>query len=1367
MKLFYTALTLFCLAGTYVAYLIKPSQSEIALMYFQDKHYGLALQTYKKILAEGKYSPQTVNTLIKINLTKGNVDESIKLLEVYIQKNPKSIIAKKELARLYNQSQKPHKYMAILESIVEEEPTTENLKKLLSIYSDYGLLDKEVDILLKLVEDKNTILSEIDYKTLIIYYARREEFKKATLYAEQFLEERKYDVSADFMELVLSISVDSKVDSKILTFSRKFISYDPDQRIKFIVLTLVDDGRDDLAEQILNEAIEKYYPNPEDKKKYFYTKIELLIDLGKEYQAFLLLKERFNDGGITEKERNILLSLAIHNNDLNTIQLILEGLKKDVIPTKNCMELIEYAVLKKDLQILDELKRTLSETYLKKNKIISMLLKFAYNDKKALSFIFGNDLSSSEKLSLFKICVGKGRKELAFKIMQKIPVKELLDNIDPSLIASLMIDYGDIKKDIDKYKYYSNSHTHVSREATMVTLYLYAGVGDLINIKKLLNKKSLGVDEVAEFFFIAMKYQNMGTATFLANYIFENYSDDDVVIDVCEQLVSLEKYDMVLKPLEPFFSINPRAFSIYISSLSWLANNNPKLYKREKYRLKVIHTLFRTNKLDRGGLRDYGYFLVETGDRTTAKAIFRDLALQSKTLNNDIKEYISLLDIPLNTDEVQWLVKNINITHRNNLSFWADTFIEKGLYSELIAFAENKKLIDDALVLPYYMFSLYSLGKTKELSNMIGSLTPEVYQHLSTKGTVILVSIYNKLNKVKLIKQLLKFVPYKKLLLKEDYLDIVQLFIKTDEQQLGLKLLKSMVGKKIYSSEEKLSRAWVMLAVSAGEADAVEDWLSNAVKPDLNFLKDTYYLAEKNSQFKISLSIAELLYSKQKSSETVEIYLYSLLKNKRYDTAIKVIKDNNILDLSLSETILLTISESISLGDIQPDKEIKKKFKQVVDNLYAHNNVTEQLENDIAYTAILIGEYSLAKKIYLKLAKGKRIVSDEVQNLLFLSKKSFDPKVKLFIINLAKSAPEVDIRNWVLTFIDLKLFDVAETLIPQEQKFSNKFIDLSLFLMMKLNKQEKLATELKRISPSTIETLTVEQKAYIINILLENGSNEMAKNIFMEIPLEKALNKIAPYELAVLLKKTERLQLAYKKLKELPNKSYDGIVLQCYVMAYLNKRDELIELLKHKEISETEFENLYYLALELKHYPMLLTISELFVRKYPANKAKLLVAESHSYLGHYEASFRIMDKLQLNTTREKFEYLLTLANVIKNQKIKLDETNKTKAFKLINEVYFKLDKSHLSDLAYILIELGEVDQAKTILFDLAKDKKPTAQIVKDLIYIAGKKKWMKLREWLKSRAIKSSSKEEKILWLKYLNETGNSDIAIDILEDGK
>jgi hypothetical protein len=278
---------------------------------------------------------------------------------------------------------------------------------------------------------------------------------------------------------------------------------------------------------------------------------------------------------------------------------------------------------------------------------------------------------------------------------------------------------------------------------------------------------------------------------------------------------------------------------------------------------------------------------------------------------------------------------------------------------------------------------------------------------------------------------------------------------------------------------------------------------------------------------------------------------------------------------------------------------------------------------------------------------------------------------------------------------------------------------------------------------------------------------DMAKNVFHSIPLEKVINLISPYDLLTLLKKTNQLEYAYKHLKDINEKSRSGIVLQCYVVILLNKRDDLIELLETNKFTESEFETMFYLASDSQKYPLLLSIAEIFAKRYHSNKTKLLLSEAHSYLGHYDIAFKIMDSLKLNSTNEKFEYLRTLGNVARTKKIKIDKKHREKALKLINEIYFTLNKSYLSDLAYILIELGEVNKAKNILFDLAKDKEPSAQLVQDLIYAAGKTPWRKLRDWLKQRALSEKNEENKILWLKYLNETGNSDIAIEILEGGE
>ena len=76
MKQFYISLMIFTIAGLTAGYLIRPSRTEIALMYFKDRHYGKALQMYEELLAESNYSPDVIKALAKLNLNKGDIERS-------------------------------------------------------------------------------------------------------------------------------------------------------------------------------------------------------------------------------------------------------------------------------------------------------------------------------------------------------------------------------------------------------------------------------------------------------------------------------------------------------------------------------------------------------------------------------------------------------------------------------------------------------------------------------------------------------------------------------------------------------------------------------------------------------------------------------------------------------------------------------------------------------------------------------------------------------------------------------------------------------------------------------------------------------------------------------------------------------------------------------------------------------------------------------------------------------------------------------------------------------------------------------------------------------------------------------------------
>ena len=53
MRIFYIGVVIFGLLGIVVGYSIRPSRSEVALMYFKDRYYGKASIIYKNYYQKG------------------------------------------------------------------------------------------------------------------------------------------------------------------------------------------------------------------------------------------------------------------------------------------------------------------------------------------------------------------------------------------------------------------------------------------------------------------------------------------------------------------------------------------------------------------------------------------------------------------------------------------------------------------------------------------------------------------------------------------------------------------------------------------------------------------------------------------------------------------------------------------------------------------------------------------------------------------------------------------------------------------------------------------------------------------------------------------------------------------------------------------------------------------------------------------------------------------------------------------------------------------------------------------------------------------------------------------------------------------
>src|ERR1700729_1006551 len=125
---------LLTLSAVVIGFYIAPSHREVALMHMSDADFDEALKLYANLEDQGDDSIRVVMPLAKLYLHFGNTNKAVGLLQLFIDKHPQSVEARKQLADLYKVSQRLYDYCNVLEDLQKISPSTEWLRKLADTY---------------------------------------------------------------------------------------------------------------------------------------------------------------------------------------------------------------------------------------------------------------------------------------------------------------------------------------------------------------------------------------------------------------------------------------------------------------------------------------------------------------------------------------------------------------------------------------------------------------------------------------------------------------------------------------------------------------------------------------------------------------------------------------------------------------------------------------------------------------------------------------------------------------------------------------------------------------------------------------------------------------------------------------------------------------------------------------------------------------------------------------------------------------------------------------------------------------------------------------------------------------------------------
>lgn len=902
-------------------------------------------------------------------------------------------------------------------------------------------------------------------------------------------------------------------------------------------------------------------------------------------------------------------------------------------------------------------------------------------------------------------------------------------------LSKLYKQRGDIQKEIrTAIKLINNKHIKASSDTYKKLVYYYASNNNhekaVNTIHRFINKKNV-------------KNLKLNTARLFLTVLLDN-----------------NKNDLAYKFALKYLKNNDE--KIKVASITNLFSKNNK----KQVSLKLLTKLLKDSKKEYNYL--HAFYLSQNGKRKQAYNLLKE-KFSNSNFNKDSAEFLLKLAIQNNDKKIiKKIVKNFNLKN-----FSEDTLVQLSLN------CLSRKDVKLSQIVSKNLGSNY-LSMNKLISYLLKNVNK------NRNLTRILSNTINNFNLTESQKYILANFAYGNGIYQQSY----NIFKDTPNlnilRNLGIKKACNLIiqygnpsksikfFEKKYKQENNFSfkASLLYLSIASDRNKKINKYLLNTNKPyPLQYLLYAFDAAERYDKSELALTLAQKIFKKNKGVKGKLCYAKAYYLKKNFSRSLTYI--NKVKKLTnISKREILKILNKIS-KEKQEDANLNNMFNKIIKRILSSKNITIPEKAEIAYILVNLRQKKKAQKLFWQIAYETNHYSQYLDQALFLSQNKIPEKYLSWIIKKIKSKGPKNFssRKWISVLIKGGKLKKVISLIAQSEITPDN-IDLYLEALAKSEKKKKFDKFLNiLIKQKWLNKLNDTQKINLLNSVVDlKGYNKFAYQIIKTIPLNKIVKNVtisAIIYIYIQNNKIQDLKSEYSKTQQDIENEKDKKLLRIFFAIFNNKLDSLKSLIKQIELNNSELLDLYYFSNSRQFYQASLLLAKKLYKNNSSNKNKRILASAFYNNSEYKKSLKDLIPLIKNNYREAYlVYLSALYQYAeKNKEIKKGKYQNT--LDIIYKYMYKnkdVSKAAKRELVYVLSEYNMIKKAMNISFELAKNKKPKADDVKQLIYLWGKKSWPKGRKWLIQNAKKSSGME-RLRWLEYLNRTGNSKAVLKLMQE--
>lgn len=711
--------------------LIAPDKNDVALMQLEDGNLQAAFEKYQREADKGNFSLDVAIPLSRLYLQYGDVDNAIMVMERFVLLYPDNIPARKHLGMLYKSAQRLEEYVQNLERIGELSPSEEVFRELVQVADFLCRDDIKQQALQHLIISVGYSPNEKDYTTLAYLYAKQGNNTAALKTLKSIIALQDYQVSPDTIEFALQLFMENKYIGKAFNIASIYLSKHTggDEAARIMAIFRMQ-GRVDFALEFAKKLQSRMATSSAFQEEFV---TDLLVRNKKKEALDILmmqLRKKHMPGGLPE----MLIDLALGQENIPLLEELADTIPLNIIPEETLMHYTEIAFRKENAQMARKMIANLGERALATMPVLMVALQAAGNPSpiafENLYKLSSNQLlNESQIVSLARIYAQRKQYLSLFELVEKLTVRQMLENVDAIEIAEMYLASGQAAAGIQRYAAAYREHLTrhdapvMLQEMNTVLLFLAAGSGkNTLFSTQIEQLGGVSGSLLADCYSLAEKYHQSALLLSIAEMLYSYNATDANRMQLADTLLHNKHYDKALKLLAAMIEEGKPMERHYLDAVSkMISEHQTTLLSAHKPMLfRVIDHLLARADITEEEKRNSGYLLINAGYKEKAKSLFFILAQHQNAYSPDVQEVLFLAGEKPDNTILNWLKERAVSAEGAEQAVWLAHLNRLGQGRAVVAIVEsqeNKR--QTAEVTDNYIQALIHTKSRKKLAEIL------------------------------------------------------------------------------------------------------------------------------------------------------------------------------------------------------------------------------------------------------------------------------------------------------------------------------------------------------------------------------------------------------------------------------------------------------------------------------------------------------------------------------------------------------------------------------------------------------------------------------------------------------------------------